>query len=401
MNPTTHVLEYKMAELEGAPCKAHGNYDNAATLPNSMACASGMSAQMHALLTFIGAGDNFIAASELYGGTISQMQHSFNQIGITCKFFDVTKPEQIKPLADENTKCIYVETMANPSYNIPDFDEIKKIATELQVPLVCDNTFGMGGYTCRPLKFGVDILVESTTKWVGGHGTSIGGIITDGSSFDWRVKKADGTLKFPLIADKQPSYHDGVFVDHPVFGVDATNTVFILLARVKTLRDMGGSISPFNAWQIIQGIETLALRGKAHSDNANELAKWLTEQPQVKSVSHPSLSTHPSHERAKKYFRPGCFGAVLTFELKGDTAEQEVARGKEFINSVTLASHLANVGDARTLVIHPASTTHEQLSPDEQAAAGVMPSMIRVSVGYEDIADIKADFANALAAACK
>ena len=207
--------------------------------------------------------------------------------------------------------------------------------------------------------------------------------------------------KFPLIAGPQASYHNAVFVNHPVFGVDATNTIFILLARVKTLRDMGGALSPFNAFQLIQGVETLALRGKAHSTNANELAKWLKSLPQVKKVSHPSLSDHPSHARAKKYFREGCFGSVLTFELKGKDASDELAKGRAFIDKVEMASHLANVGDARTLVIHPASTTHEQLSPDEQAAAGVMPSMIRVSVGYEDIADIKADFANALAAACK
>jgi O-acetylhomoserine (thiol)-lyase len=401
-NPTTHVLEYKIAELEGAPCKAHGNYDNAATLPNAMAVASGQSAQMHALLTFMQAGDNFIAASELYGGTISQLKYSFKQIGIEARFFNVTKPEEIKKLADENTKCIYVETLANPSYNVPDFDEIARIAhEELKVPLVCDNTFGMGGYTCRPLKFGADIIVESATKWIGGHGTSIGGVIVDGSSFDWRIKNAKGELKFPLIAGPQPSYHDAVFVDHPVFGVDATNTIFILLARVKTLRDMGGALSPYNAFQLIQGVETLALRGRAHSENANELAKWLESQRDVKKVSHPSLPSHPSHERAKKYFRPGCFGSVLTFEIKGKDAEQELARGMKFMDSSVLGCSLANVGDARTLVIHPASTTHEQLAPDEQVAAGVAPSMVRVSVGYEDLDDIKADFIAALAAVTK
>jgi O-acetylhomoserine/O-acetylserine sulfhydrylase len=213
------------------------------------------------------------------------------------------------------------------------------------------------------------------------------------------VKKADGSLKFPLIADKQPSYHDAVFVDHPVFGVDATNTIFILLARVKTLRDMGGSISPMNTFQILNGLETLALRGKAHSNNANALAKWLSEHPAVKKVSHPSLSSHPSHSRAKKYFRKGCFGSVLTFELKGKSPEEELELGRKFIDNVEMAAHLANVGDARTLVIHPASTTHEQLSPQEQVAAGVQPSMIRVSVGYEEIEDIKKDFSRAIAAA--
>ena len=417
-NPTTHVLEYKIAELEGAPCKAHGDYNNAATLPNSLAVASGQSAQMHALLAFMQAGDNFIAASELYGGTISQLKHSFKAIGITAKFFDVTKPEEILAKADKNTKCIYVETLANPSYNVPDFEEVAKIAKKLKVPLVCDNTFGMGGYTCRPLKFGADILVESATKWIGGHGTSIGGVITDGSSFDWRVPQLDENgqevmevdpetkekvpvPKFPLIAGPQASYHNAVFVNHPVFGVDATNTIFILLARVKTLRDMGGALSPFNAFQLIQGVETLALRGKAHSTNANELAKWLKSLPQVKKVSHPSLSDHPSHARAKKYFREGCFGSVLTFELKGKDASDELAKGRAFIDKVEMASHLANVGDARTLVIHPASTTHEQLSPAEQKDAGVEPSMVRVSVGYEDIDDIKNDLKAAIEHACK
>ena len=396
-NPTTHVFEYKVAKLEGAPCKAHGNFDNAATLPNSLAVASGQCAQMTALLTFMQAGDNFIAASELYGGTLSQMKHSFKTIGITAKFFEVTKPEQIKAMADANTKAIYIETLANPSYNIPDFDAIAAIAKELQVPLVVDNTFGMCGYTCKPIAFGADIVVESATKWIGGHGTSIGGVITDGSSFDWRVKGADGKLKFPLIADKQASYHDAVFVNHPVFGVEATNTVFILLARVKTLRDMGGALSPFNSFQLIQGLETLALRGKAHSDNANELAAWLVDHPKVKAVSHPSLTSHPSHERAKKYFRKGCFGSVLTFEITGADAAAMRKNGEAFIDAVKMASHLANVGDARTLVIHPASTTHQQLSGAEQVAAGVQPSMVRVSVGYEDLEDIKADFDQALA----
>jgi O-acetylhomoserine/O-acetylserine sulfhydrylase len=396
MNPTTHVFEYKCAKLEGAPCKAHGDFDNAATLPNALAVSSGQAAQMHALMTFMQAGDNFIAANELYGGTYSQLKHSFAQIGITAKFFDVTKPEAIKGLADENTKCIYVETISNPSYNIPDFDGIKAIATELKVPLVCDNTFGMCGYVCRPLGFGADIVVESATKWIGGHGTSIGGVIVDGSSFDWKVQKADGSLKFPLIAGPQPHYHDAVFVDHPIFGVGATNTIFILLARVKTLRDMGGAPSPMNSFQLIQGLETLALRGAAHCENANRLAAYLASHPKIKAVSHPSLASHPSHEKANKYFRKGTFGSVLTFEIKGSSAADELAKGKQFMDSTKLCSMLANVGDARTLIIHPASTTHEQMSPDEQKAAGVQPSMVRVSVGFEEYADIEADFEQAL-----
>mmetsp|Transcript_1917 Transcript_1917/g.4420 ORF Transcript_1917/g.4420 Transcript_1917/m.4420 type:complete len:516 (-) Transcript_1917:129-1676(-) len=397
MNPTTHVLEYKIAKLEGAPCPAHGDCDNASTLPSALAVSSGQSAQMHALLTIMQAGDNFISTSELYGGTYTQFAYSFKQIGISPKFVNVTKLDEIKNSIDENTKCIYIETLANPSGTIPDFDGIKQIAAEAKIPIVCDNTFGMGGYTCRPLKFGADIVVESATKWIGGHGTSIGGIIVDGSSFDWTVKKADGSLKFPLLGGPQEAYHGANFAEHPIFGVAATNLVFILCARVKTLRDMGGCMSPFNAFQLIQGVETLALRAKAHSENANELAEWLSTHPMVKegSVMHPSLSSHPSHENAKKYFRDGCFGSVFCFELKGDTPEQERARGETFIDNVAMFAHLANVGDSRTLVIHPSSTTHQQLSPEEQANAGVHPASVRVSVGYEDMEDIKLDFERA------
>ena len=400
MNPTTHVLEYKMAKLEGAPCLAHGDCDNAATLPNALAVASGMSAQMHALMTFMQAGDNFITASEVYGGTFTQFAYSFKQIGIDAKFANVSDLDQIKSLIDDDTKAIYIETIANPSGTIPDFDAIKAIAVEADIPLVCDNTFGMGGYACRPLAWGADIVVESATKWIGGHGTSIGGIIVDGSKFNWLTEKADGSLKFPLVGGPQASYHGGVFAKHPIFGVEATNTVFILLARVKTLRDMGGCISPFNAWQLIQGIETLALRGKAHSENANALALWLSTHPKVKegSVLHPSLPSHPSHKNALKYFRPGCFGSVFTFELKGADAADEKARGASFVTNLKMCAHLANVGDSRTLAIQPSLTTHQQLNAEQQAAAGIKPSSIRISVGYEDLEDIKADFEQAFAA---
>jgi len=346
------------------------------------------------------AGDNFVTTSELYGGSFTQFAYSFKQIGIKAKFANISDLEQVKSLIDDNTKCIYIETLANPSGTIPDFDAIKAIAFEAKIPIVCDNTFGMGGYTCRPLAWGADIIVESATKWIGGHGTSIGGIIVDGSSFNWLTKKDDGSLKFPLIGGPQESYHGGVFAEHPIFGVEATNTVFILLARVKTLRDMGGCISPFNAWQLIQGIETLSLRAKAHSENANALALWLSTHPRVKkgSVLHPSLPSHPSHEKAKKYFRPGCFGSVFCFEIQGDNLDDEKNRGSSFITNLKMCAHLANVGDSRTLVIQPSVTTHQQLNAEQQAAAGIQPASVRISVGYEELDDIKADFEQSFAA---
>jgi O-acetylhomoserine/O-acetylserine sulfhydrylase len=400
MNKDMLLTEHMHMHTKQAPCPAHGNCDNAATLPSALATSSGQAAQMHALLTFMGAGDNFVCASELYGGTYTQFAYSFKQIGIEAKFADVSNLDQVKSLIDSKTKCIYIETLANPSGTIPDFDKIKAIAQEAKIPVVCDNTFGMGGYCCRPLKLGVDIVVESATKWLGGHGTSIGGIIVDGSSFNWLVENDDGSLKFPLIAGPQQSYHGAEFSKHPIFGVEATNLLFILSARVKTLRDMGGCISPFNAFQLIQGIETLSLRAKAHCENANALAAWLSTHPKVKegSVTHPSLESHPCHEHAKKYFRKGCFGSVFCFDIKGATPDEERANGSVFSDNLKLAANLANVGDARTLVIHPASTTHQQLNAAEQAAAGVRPASIRVSVGYEDIEDIKGDFEAAFAA---
>lgn len=389
MNPTNHLLEYRIAKLEGSGCDLDGAH------PSALATSSGQSAQMQAMLTICQCGDNFLASSNLYGGTYSQFGHTFPAMGVKVKFFDCTKPEEIEALIDENTKAVYMETIANPSYNVPDFEAVSAICKKNKLPFVVDNTFGMCGYTCRPIKFGADIVTASCTKWIGGHGTTIGGVIVDANSFDWGVKRADGSSKFPLLADPCPAYHGLNFWE--VFGPNGPfkcNMAFIFRARVIALRDMGGCQNPFGAFQLLMGLETLSLRAKAHSQNANALAKWLDEHEDVEWVSHTSLAHHPSHELAKKYFRAGCYGAVLSFGLKGGRAA-----GAKFIDNVKLATHLANVGDAKTLVIHPGSTTHQQLSDEEQISAGVKPSMIRVSVGYEEFSDIVADFQQAIAAA--
>lgn len=389
MNPTNHVLEYRIAKLEGSGCDLDGVH------PSAVATSSGQAAQMQAMLTFCQAGDNFIASSNLYGGTYSQFAYTFPALGIKVKFFDGTKPEEIEGLIDENTKAVYMETIANPSYNVCDFEKISAVCKKNKLVFVVDNTFGMCGYSCRPIKFGANIVTSSCTKWIGGHGNTIGGIIVDANTFDWGVKKADGTSKYPMIADDCPAYHGLNFLD--TFGPKGPfkcNMAYIFRARVIALRDMGGCQNPFGAFQLLMGLETLSLRGRAHSINANALAVYLEAHEDVEWVSHTSLKSHPSHELAKKYFRAGCFGAVLSFGLKGGPE-----KGATFINNVKLATHLANVGDAKTLVIHPGSTTHQQLTEKEQIAAGVKPSMIRVSVGFEDINDIIADFSQAIKAA--
>lgn len=386
MNPTSHTLEYRIAKLEGSGCDLDGAH------PSALATASGQAAQMHAILTLCQAGDNFIAASELYGGTYAQFKHTFKALGIEARFFDIQKPEDAEKLFDDNTKLVYCETLSNPSYNIPDFEAVSAICKAHQVPLFVDNTFGMCGYTCRPIKFGANVVTASCTKWIGGHGNTIGGIIVDANNFDWSVTKEDGTPKFPSLASPSPAYHgmtfQNVFGPTGPFGV---NMAFIFHARVVALRDMGGCPNPFGSFQLLMGLETLALRGRAHGENANALAAWLESREDVDWVSHASLPSHPSHEKAKKYFRSGCFGAVLSF---GPSGGKE--RAAKFIEAVKLATHLANVGDAKTLVIHPASTTHQQLSDEEQLACGVKPAMVRVSVGIEDLADIIADFEQAL-----
>ena len=316
-------------------------------------------------------------------------------MGVDCKFVDGTDLAAVEAAIDEDTKCVYFETISNPSFHVPDFEGLSALCKRKQIPFIVDNTFGMCGYTCRPIKFGADIVTSSCTKWIGGHGTTIGGIIVDANTFDWSVTKADGSKKFPTLAEDCPAYHNMNFQD--VFGPTGPfkcNMAFIFHCRVIALRDMGACPNPFGSFQLLMGLETLALRGKAHSENANKLAAWLEADPRVSWVSHLSLESHPSHERAKKYFRKNTYGAVLAFGPVGGRAA-----ASKLIDNVKLATHLANVGDAKTLVIHPGSTTHQQLTDEEQIQCGVKPDIIRVSVGYETFADIVADFDQALTAA--
>lgn len=363
MNPTTDVFEQRIAALEGGVA--------------ALATSSGQAAQFLAIATLAQAGENIVATSYLYGGTYNQFKVTLPRLGINVKFVDGDNPEDFRKQIDENTKALYVETIGNPQFNIPDFEALAAIAHENGIPLIVDNTFGAGGYIAQPIKHGADIVVESATKWIGGHGTSIGGVIVDSGKFNW------GNGKFPVFTEPSAGYHGLNF--HETFG----NIAFIIRARVEGLRDLGASLSPFNAFLLLQGLETLSLRIDRHVQNAQTLAEWLVNHPKVEWVNYPSLPNHPYHDRAKKYLDHG-FGAVLNFGIKG-----VLEAGRSFINAVKLASHLANVGDAKTLVIHPTSTTHQQLSESEQKSAGVTPDLIRVSVGLEHIEDIKADFEQA------
>ncbi|MBD2189909.1 O-acetylhomoserine aminocarboxypropyltransferase/cysteine synthase family protein [Pseudanabaena mucicola] len=363
MNPTTDVFEKRIAALEGGVA--------------ALATSSGQAAQFLAIATLAQAGENIVSTSYLYGGTYNQFKVTLPRLGINVKFVDGDNPEDFRKQIDENTKALYVETIGNPQFNIPDFEALAAIAHENGIPLIVDNTFGAGGYIAQPIKHGADIVVESATKWIGGHGTSIGGVIVDSGKFNW------GNGKFPIFTEPSAGYHGLNF--HETFG----NIAFIIRARVEGLRDLGASLSPFNAFLLLQGLETLSLRIDRHVQNAQTLAEWLVNHPKVEWVNYPSLPNHPYHDRAKKYLDHG-FGAVLNFGIKGG-----LEAGRSFINAVKLASHLANVGDAKTLVIHPTSTTHQQLSESEQKSAGVTPDLIRVSVGLEHIEDIKADFEQA------
>jgi O-acetylhomoserine/O-acetylserine sulfhydrylase len=372
MNPTSDVFEQRIAALEGGVA--------------ALAVSSGQAAQFLALTNILENGDNFVTTSFLYGGTYNQFKVQFKRLGIEARFADGDKPESFEQLIDANTKALYVETIGNPGFNIPDFQKIAAIAQHHGIPLIVDNTFGAGGYLFRPLEHGANIVVESATKWIGGHGTTIGGVIIDGGNFNW------GNGKFPQFTEPSEGYHGLRFWE--VFGADGPfgNIAFIIRARVEGLRDYGPAISPFNSFLLLQGLETLSLRVQRQVDNALELAQWLEAHPNVEFVNYPGLTSSPYHDLAKKYLTNG-FGGVLSFKIKG-TKEQADA----LVNNLQLVSHLANVGDAKTLIIHPASTTHEQLSAEEQRASGVVPGVLRVSVGYEHLNDIKADFQQAFEA---
>jgi O-acetylhomoserine (thiol)-lyase len=371
MNPTTDVFEKRIAALEGGVA--------------AVATSSGQAAQFLALNNILSAGDNFVSTSFLYGGTYNQFKVAFKRLGIETRFAKGDSPEAFEKLIDEKTKAIYLETIGNPEFNIPDFEAIAALARKHDIPLVVDNTFGAGGYLCRPIAHGANIVTSSATKWIGGHGTSIGGIIVDAGNFNW------GNGKFPQFSEPSEGYHGLNFWQ--VFGennpLSLPNIAFAIRTRVEGLRDFGPAISPFNSFLLLQGIETLSLRVQRTVENALEVAQWLEAHPQVSKVNYPGLTSSPYHNLGKKYLKNG-FGGVLSFEIKG-TKEQTSA----FINNLRLISHLANVGDAKTLIIQPSATTHQQLSESEQVAAGVTPTLLRISVGLEHIDDIKADLQQA------
>ncbi len=374
MNPTTDVFEKRIAALEGGVA--------------ALATASGQSAQLVAITNLAQAGENIVSTSLLYGGTYNQFKVTLPRLGIDVKFVDGDEPAEFEKLIDDKTKALYVESIGNPKLNIADIEAISAVAHKHGIPLIVDNTFGAAGYLVRPFDHGADIITASATKWIGGHGTSIGGVVVDSGKFDW------GNGNFPVFTEPSPGYHGLKF--NEVFGKGSQfgNIAFIIRARVEGLRDLGPAVSPFNSFLFLQGLETLSLRIERHGQNALALAKWLEKNPAVEWVSYPGLESHPYHNRAGKYLRNGLFGSILSFGIKGG-----VEAGKKFVNNVQVSSLLANVGDAKTLVIHPASTTHQQLSESEQATSGVLPEQIRVSVGIEHIDDIIEDFDIALKAA--
>jgi O-acetylhomoserine (thiol)-lyase len=371
MNPTTDVFEKRVAALEGGVA--------------GLAVGSGQAAQFIALNNILQSGDNFVSTTFLYGGTYNQFKVAFKRLGIDARFAEGDKPEAFEKLIDKNTKAIYLETIGNPGFNIPDFEAIAAVARKHDLPLIVDNTFGAAGYLFRPIDHGANVVVASATKWIGGHGTSIGGVIVDGGNYNW------GNGKFPQFTEPSEGYHGLKFAE--VFGegnpLGLPNIAFIIRARVEGLRDFGTALSPFNSFLFLQGLETLSLRVQRSVDNALALAQWLEQHPLVDSINYPGLESSIYNKLAKKYLRNG-FGAVLSFTLKG--SKQNTTK---VVDNLKLISHLANLGDAKTLIIQPSATTHQQLTSEEQIAAGVLPNLLRISVGIEHIEDIKADLQQA------
>ncbi|KDE05428.1 O-acetylhomoserine (thiol)-lyase [Microbotryum lychnidis-dioicae p1A1 Lamole] len=370
-NPTVDVFEQRIAALEGGVA--------------AVAAASGQAAQTMAIIALAEAGDNFIASSYLYGGTYNQFKVLFKRLGIEVRFVKGDNAAEFEAAIDDKTKAIYIESIANPQYSVPDIPKFAQLAHKHKLPLIVDNTFGQGGWVARPIDHGADIVVESATKWIGGHGTTIGGVIIDSGKFDWA---ASG--RFPSFTEPSPGYHGLKFSE--TFG----NIAYAIRVRVEVLRDLGACLSPHSAFLLLQGIETLPLRAERHCQNALALARHLEQHKDIAWVSYPGLVNHPSHEVAKRLLRKDHFGSVLSFGVKG---AQDAETGSRVVDKLKLASNLANVGDAKTLVIHPASTTHAQLTAEEQVNSGVSPDLIRVSVGIEHIDDIIADFDQALTAA--
>ncbi|MFH0881082.1 MAG: O-acetylhomoserine aminocarboxypropyltransferase/cysteine synthase family protein [Lentisphaerota bacterium] len=368
MNPTTDVFEQRIAALEGGT--------------GALGVASGQSAIAYALLAITRLGDEIVSGNNLYGGTYQLFHHTFPKLGRTVKFVDSRNSEAFRKAITPKTRAIYVETVGNPKLDVPDFEAISKIAHENGIPLVADNTVGIG--LVRPFDHGVDVIANSATKYIGGHGTSIGGVIVDSGKFQWN------NGKFPEFTEPDPSYHGLVYWDALSNVPGLGNVAFILKIRVTLLRDIGAALSPFNSHQFLLGLETLPLRQYKHSSNALEIARWLKKHPLVSWVTYPGLEDDPSYKVASKYLKKG-FGGLVGFGIKGG-----LEAGKTFINSVKLLSHLANIGDAKSLVIHPASTTHQQLTPEEQKETGVTADYIRLSIGLEDVEDIKEDIDQAL-----
>lgn len=365
-NPTTSVFERRMAALEGGTA--------------AVAAASGMAAQLLAVMNLAGRGDNIVSTSYLYGGTTSQFKYTLARMGIEVRFAAGDDPASIASLVDDRTRAVYLETIGNPAFNVPDFEPIVEMARRRGIAVVTDNTFGAGGYLCRPIDWGVNVVTHSATKWIGGHGTSLGGVVVDGGNFDW------GNGRYPALSEPSEAYHGYNFWR------ECGPAAFAARTRCEGLRDVGSCLSPFNAFLLTQGLETLSLRVQRCVDNALEIARWLERHPRVAEVSYPGLSSSPYHALAKKYLRNG-FGGVLTFRVKGSAQQAAVV-----VDRVRLISHLANVGDVRTLLIHPASTTHAQLNERELVASGVWPDQLRLSLGIEHVEDIRADLEEALKA---